>query len=190
MFRTRTVEVSNVYAHSPIPILESPHHEWSRFCNRSGIPYNTQNTAGMFYYNMPDGFPQYLIVVNSTLANYQKIAVAWHEMGHYQCYINKCQCFEASNLKNGYSELHAIKYCIEKCIEHSQLGSLFYTLRCVCAGLISTSKAHKFGSEKIVLDSIWETATSKVGNELREWVLARPKIHQYMLQQDVQPFLQ
>jgi hypothetical protein len=188
VFRTKTVEVNNVYAQSPIPILESPHHEWSKFCNRSGIPYNTQNTAGMFYYNMPDGFPQYLIVINSTLANYQKIAVAWHEIGHHQCYVNKCKCFHITHLKNGYSEFHAIKYCIEKCIEHTQLGSLFYTLRCVCAGLISTSNAHRYGSEKIVLDPIWKLATSKVPNELRQWVTSRPKIYKKMIQNAIQPF--
>lgn len=82
---------------------------------------NSYNTVGTYC-------PDYnLICIKKNFPNYIKIAIFFHELGHVNCWIKKCNCTKHHNGKYidpVKCELHANTFCIEKLVEHNLIDSL------------------------------------------------------------------
>lgn len=173
--RVTASDAASFYRLSPIPIVEASCAEWQRFCQRRGIPYTSSANSGMYYYNMPNtlGLPSHLIVINARLANYKKIAVLFHELGHHHCYQSGCKCFEEPHLAGGLSELHATISCLEQCIQKQKKTSLAYAMRCVWSAMSGKSAMHQRGAEMTMEHAIWKRSMDYVGDGFK----LLPNIH-------------
>ena len=76
-----------------------------------------------------EGRQEGLIYINSRIVPlYKKMAILFHEMGHFICFKDK---HKNCNVGNVISEKHAFMYELQQCLENGYLPALHYAVKCI-----------------------------------------------------------
>jgi hypothetical protein len=109
-----------------------------------------------------------------TLTNYQKVAVAAHEIGHAICWNKQCRC--CWNGDAVLMEVHAWRYSLQHLLDYGNRKSLFFTMEQICSFACGCrSKDHQKACRRLIKCAVWKKCRERYGQDLERFLKNRSK---------------
>lgn len=171
-------DIQRAYAQSPIAVVEGSSASWYRICKYAGLQFPSD--YGAFYCEVKSKIlPPEFIFINQKLANYKKIAVLRHELGHYQCFISSCFCMSDKGIKSGECEAHAILDALKHFVDHNEQSPLLYSMEIVIRCLFA-DEAQRNAAVSVLRNPLWQDCCDLAGPTFDKWISNHPIVIERM----------
>ena len=141
---------------SRVPVILEPMSFYiNKICKEEHRPdYQACFVHGQFNdTSLPTNF---IFIDKTSKSNYKILSNYYHEKGHADCFLNKCECFSVGD-QPVLKEIHAFEYELRMSLEKEILPSLVYSVRSIVnfANMRPVTDDHRAACWNVMDGELW-----------------------------------